>query len=232
MTSGPAFPHRTIRSFVRREGRITEGQQRALAELLPRYGVPPGDAPIDLTALFGRNAPVHVEIGFGNGDALAAMASAHPHNDYLGIEVHRPGVGALLRQLDAGSIANVRVISADAVQVLEQRIDDDALSAVCLFFPDPWPKKRHHKRRLVQPEFLALLRRKLKVGTRLHFATDWEDYAQHMLKVLSAAEGFENSAGAGQFAPSPTTRPPTKFERRGQRLGHGVWDLIFERCSY
>ena len=222
--------HRTIRSFVRREGRITEGQQRALTELLPRYGVPAGDAPIDLTALFGRNAPVHVEIGFGNGDALVAMAAAHPLNDYLGIEVHRPGVGSLLRQLDTGGLTNVRVISADAVQVLEQRIAEGALSGVCLFFPDPWPKKRHHKRRLVQPPFLGLLHRKLKVGARLHFATDWEDYAQQMLTLLTANAGFANSAGAGQFAPAPT-RPPTKFERRGQRLGHGVWDLVFERCA-
>lgn len=221
-------PRRPIRSFVRREGRITDGQKRALAELLPRYGVPAGDTLLDLEALFGRRAPVHVEIGFGNGEALAAMASAHPENNYLGIEVHRPGVGALLQRLEADAIGNVRVIGIDALPVLEQRIPDAVLSAVCIFFPDPWPKLRHHKRRLIQPGFLALLRRKLKVGARLHLATDWEDYARHMLQVLSAAEGFENCAGVGRFA-TPGERPPTKFERRGQRLGHGVWDLVFER---
>ena len=227
MTSGPEFPHRTIRSFVRREGRITEGQQRALAELLPRYGVPAGDTLIDLAALFGRNAPVHVEIGFGNGDALAAMASAHPHNDYLGIEVHRPGVGALLRQLDAGGIANVRVISTDAVQVLEQHIADDALNAVCLFFPDPWPKKRHHKRRIVQPPFITLLASRLAPGAYFHTATDWKEYAEWMLEVLRAEPLLENTADG--FAPRPAWRPQTKFETRGLRLGHGVWDLLFRK---
>ena len=224
-------PRRTIRSFVRREGRITEAQKRALDELLPRYGVAPGNAPLDFAALFGRVAPVHIEIGFGNGEALAAMAAVHPHNDYLGIEVHGPGVGMLLRRLSADSIANVRVISADAKDVLEQRIPDGALDAISIFFPDPWPKNRHHKRRLVQPALLELLRRKLKIGGQINLATDWEDYAQHMLAVLSAAEGFENSAGANRFAPRPTTRPLTKFERRGQRLGHGVWDLVFRRLS-
>jgi tRNA (guanine-N7-)-methyltransferase len=222
--------HRTIRSFVRREGRITDAQRRALAELLPRYGVEPGEAPLDFVALFGRAAPVHLEIGFGNGEALAAMALARPQNNYLGIEVHRPGVGVLLRRLDTECIANVRVVCSDAKEVLEQRIPDASLDAVYVFFPDPWHKQRHHKRRLVQPEFIALLRRKLKPGGTLHLATDWEDYAQQMLALLSVAEGFENAAGPGQYVSRPETRPLTRFERRGQRLGHGVRDLVFRRC--
>lgn len=223
-------PHRPIRSFVRREGRITEAQKRALEELLPRYGVEPGEALLDFVALFGRAAPVHLEIGFGNGEALAAMALAHPQYNYLGIEVHRPGVGVLLRRLDAECIPNVRVACTDAKEVLEQRIPDASLDAVYVFFPDPWHKQRHHKRRLVQPEFIALLRRKLKLGGMLHLATDWEDYAQQMLALLSAAEGFENAAGQDQYVPRPEARPRTRFERRGQRLGHGVRDLVFRRC--
>jgi tRNA (guanine-N7-)-methyltransferase len=227
--SVPQKHHRAIRSFVRREGRITEAQRRALNELLPRYGVPEDNVLLDFVTLFGRDTPVHLEIGFGNGEALAAMAAAHPQNNYLGIEVHRPGVGVLLRRLSADSIANVRVISADAKDVLEQRIPDGALDAVSIFFPDPWPKNRHHKRRLVQPVFIELLRRKLKIGGQISLATDWEDYAQHMLAVLSVAVGFENSAGANRFALRPVARPLTKFERRGQRLGHSVWDLMFRR---
>jgi tRNA (guanine-N7-)-methyltransferase len=222
-------PRRPIRSFVRREGRITEAQKRALEELLPRYGVEPGGTPLDFVALFGRAAPVHLEIGFGNGEALAAMALAHPHNSYLGIEVHRPGVGVLLRRLDAERIPNVRAVCSDAKEVLEQRIPDASLNAVYVFFPDPWHKQRHHKRRLVQPEFIALLWRKLELGGTLHLATDWEDYARQMLALLSVAEGFENTAGPGQYAPRPEARPLTRFERRGQRLGHGVWDLVFRR---
>lgn len=220
---------RPIRSFVRREGRITPAQTRALAQLLPRHGVAPGDAPLDFAALFGREAPVYLEIGFGNGEALAAMAGAHPENNYLGIEVHRPGVGMLLRGLEAGAVTNVRIICADAREILERRIPDGSLSGVYIFFPDPWPKKRHHKRRLVQPEFVTLLRRKLLVGGLLHLATDWEDYAQQMLAVLSSADGLENTAPAGQFVSRPPARPLTRFERRGHRLGHGVWDLVFRR---
>jgi tRNA (guanine-N7-)-methyltransferase len=219
--------HRAIRSFVRREGRITEAQKRALEELLPRYGIAQGETPLDFVALFGRVAPVHLEIGFGNGEALAAMALTHPQNNYLGIEVHRPGVGALLRRLDAELIPNVRVACTDAKEVLEQQVPDASLSAVYIFFPDPWHKLRHHKRRLVQAGFIALLHRKLKPGGTLHLATDWEDYAQHMLAVLSVAEGFENVAGQSQYAPRPETRPLTRFERRGQRLGHGVRDMVF-----
>jgi len=221
--------HRAIRSFVRREGRMTEAQKRALEELLPRYGVSPGETPLDLVACFGREAPVHLEIGFGNGEALAAMALAQPQNNYLGLEVHRPGVGVLLRRLEAEGIPNVRVACADAKEVLEQRIPDASLSAVYVFFPDPWHKLRHHKRRLVQPAFIALLHRKLKPGGTLHLATDWEDYARQMLALLSAADGFENAAGPDLYAPRPEARPLTRFERRGQRLGHGVWDLVFRR---
>jgi tRNA (guanine-N7-)-methyltransferase len=222
-------PRRTIRSFVRREGRITEAQKRAIEELLPRYGVAPGETPLDFVALFGRNAPVHLEIGFGNGEALAAMALAHPQNNYLGIDVHRPGVGALLRRVEAEGLANVRVGCTDAREFLERRIPESSLSAVYVFFPDPWHKQRHHKRRLVQTEFVALLAHKLKPGGLLHLATDWEDYAQHMLLVLAATVDFENTAEPGPFTPRPENRTLTRFERRGQRLGHGVRDLVFRR---
>ena len=226
-----ARPHRPIRSFVRREGRITKAQERALTELWPRYGVDAGDAPLDFRALFGRAAPVHVEIGFGNGDVLAAMAARHPEYDYLGIEVHRPGIGALLRRLEAAGLGNARVMRADAKEVLARNIPDAALSAVNIFFPDPWPKKRHHKRRLIQPEFAELVRRKLQPGGMLHLATDWRDYAEQMLDVLSQTPGFENTAGAGPFAPRPSVRPPTRFEERGRRLGHEVYDLSFRRSQ-
>jgi tRNA (guanine-N7-)-methyltransferase len=219
---------RQIRSFVRREGRMTPAQERALVELLPRYGIEAGEAPIDFAAAFGRAAPVHVEIGFGNGTAMAAMAAAHPENNYLGIEVHRPGVGSLLRNVAAAALANVRVLSADATDVLAQRIPDGALVAVYVFFPDPWPKWRHHKRRLIQPEFAALVARKLGPGGMLHCATDWQNYAEQMLAVLSASPEFENTAGAG-YAPRFADRPLTRFENRGTRLGHGVWDLAFRR---
>ena len=224
-----ARPHRPVRSYVRREGRITRAQQRALTELWPRYGLEPGEAPLNLEAAFGRPAPVMLEIGFGNGDALAAMAAAHPQHNYLGIEVHRPGVGSLLLKLERLAIGNARVICADATQVLQQNIADGVLAAVYIFFPDPWPKKRHHKRRLLQAEFIQLLHLKLRPGGRLHVATDWRDYAESVMAELEAAPGFVNVAGRGDYAPRPGYRPETRFERRGQRLGHGVWDLIFER---
>lgn len=222
-------PHfRAIRSFVRREGRLTPGQERALAELYPRYGVELADAALDFPALFGRRAPVVLEIGFGNGDSLAAMAKAHPERDYFGIEVHRPGVGHLLMQIEREGLGNLRVIDADAQEVVK-RVPPQSLYGVQLFFPDPWPKKRHHKRRLVQPAWVASMREKLVPGGFLHLATDWENYAEHMLEVLSAAPGLRNSAGAGNYSPRPAERPLTKFEQRGQRKGHGVWDLIFVR---
>jgi tRNA (guanine-N7-)-methyltransferase len=225
----PELPLRHIRSFVRREGRITVAQQRALETLWPRFGVTLGSAALDLDLIFGRNAPRILEIGFGMGDSLLACASAHPEIDYLGVEVHRPGIGGVLRKLDELNLSNVRVIDGDALEALRANISDASIDAIYVFFPDPWPKKRHHKRRLVQPEFIALAHAKLKPGGLLHFATDWENYAQHMLDVVSAMPQFRNTAGAGLFAPSRGDRPETKFERRGIALGHGVWDLIVEK---
>ena len=224
-------PLRRIRSFVRREGRLTVGQQRAMDELLPHFGIVPGEGVLDLDAIFGRTAPRILEIGFGNGESLAEIALHHPHNDYLGIEVHRPGVGHLLMRIEELGLSNLRVICADAVEVLERQLPDAGLDEVYLFFPDPWHKKRHHKRRQVQPAWAELVRRKLRIGGRLHMATDWQDYAEHMLAVLSTAPGFANIAGEGGYVPRPDYRPETKFERRGQRLGHGVWDLIFKRIA-
>ncbi len=220
---------RRIRSFVRREGRLTPGQQRAMDELFPRFGIEAGETPLDLDTLFGRNAPRILEIGFGNGESLAEIAKNHPQNDYIGIEVHRPGVGHLLIKIEELGLTNVRVICADAVEVLEKQIPDNSLDALYLFFPDPWHKKRHHKRRQVQPEWAQLVRRKLKLGGQLHLATDWENYAEHMLVVMNAAEGYKNLSTGKAYVDKPEYRPETKFERRGMRLGHGVWDLLFEK---
>ena len=222
--------HRAIRSFVRREGRITRSQQRALDELLPVYGLPSGGF-IDPATVFGRKAPLSLEIGFGNGDSLATMAAQDPAGDFIGIEVHRPGVGHLLLELQRRELANVRVMCDDAVPLIGRCLPDHSLDRVLLFFPDPWPKKRHHKRRIVQPAFVELIGAKLKPGGILHMATDWEQYAQHMLEVLSRSAGFRNCAGPGKYSPRPDYRPETRFERRGQRLGHGVWDLLFERVE-
>lgn len=223
------LPLRHIRSFVRREGRITVAQLRALESLWPRFGVTLSEAVLDLDLIFGRRAQRILEIGFGMGDSLLACASAHPEIDYLGIEVHRPGIGGVLRKLDELNLSNVRVIDGDALAALRQNISDASFDAIYVFFPDPWPKKRHHKRRLIQPEFMTLAYAKLKPGGRLHFATDWENYAQHMRDVVNASPQFRNTAGTGLFAPSPGDRPETKFERRGRKLGHGVWDLIAEK---
>lgn len=227
----PGTRVRTIRSYVRREGRITRAQQRALTELWSRYGIDDASAPLDLPAVFGRGGPVTLEIGFGNGDTLLAAAAAQPESNFLGVEVHRPGVGSLLRKLDKAGLMNVRVAIADAKHVLEACIPDAALAAVYLFFPDPWLKKRHHKRRLVQSGFVDLVRMKLQPGGYFHLATDWWDYAEHMLAVLSRARGLANAAGAGRYAPRPPTRPATKFEQRGRKLGHDVWDLMFHRVA-
>lgn len=210
-----------------RQGRLTEAQRRALADLLPIYGVPFAASVLDLDRLFGRAAPKILEIGFGMGETTAAIAQAHPENDYLGVEVHSPGVGSLLRRIAALRLANLRVIRHDAAEVLEQMVAPGTLDGIHVFFPDPWPKKRHHKRRLLQPAFAALLASRLKPGAALHIATDWEDYAQQMLGVLSAEPALRNTAL--RFAQRPETRPLTKFERRGLTLGHRVWDLVFRR---
>lgn len=223
------YPHlREIRSFVRREGRITRAQEQALTRLWPRFGLETG-GPVDLDACFGRHALRTLEIGFGNGESLAGMAVREPATDFIGIEVHRPGVGHLLLELERRELHNVRVIRADAVDVLKVCLPDGAFERVLLLFPDPWPKKRHHKRRLVQTGFIDVLARKISPRGILHMATDWEDYAQHMLEVMAAAPAFRNCAGAGNFSPRPDYRPITRFEERGRRLGHGVRDLLFER---
>jgi tRNA (guanine-N7-)-methyltransferase len=222
-----AFEHR-IRSFVRREGRMTRAQHEALERLGNTYLISENDLR-DLDRIFKRRAPRMLEIGFGMGDALADMAKAQPQCDYLGIEVHRPGIGSLLLKLEKDAVANVQIVCADAVEVLQRHLPDASLDAVYLFFPDPWPKTRHHKRRIVQPEFAELVGNKLKPGGIFHMATDWKDYARHMLAVMEAAPDYVNAAGAGAFSPRPPGRPLTKFERRGQRLGHGVWDLVFTR---
>ena len=222
---------RRIRSFVRREGRLTKGQQRALVELFPRYGITLQQGIIDFDALYGRRGARILEIGFGNGASLAEMATEHPENDYLGIEVHRPGVGNLLLQIEKQSLNNIRVSNDDAIEVLEQQIPDESLDAVYLFFPDPWHKKKHHKRRIVQPDFVNLIQRKLKPAGIFHMATDWENYAEHMMAAMSTAAGFENIAGNRQYTARPEYRPLTKFEQRGHRLGHGVWDLVFRKME-
>jgi tRNA (guanine-N7-)-methyltransferase len=219
--------HPPIRSYVLRQGRFSRGQQRAYEELLPRLGGAYQRNPLDLQALFGRAAPVIVEVGFGMGETTAQIAAENPSNDYLGIEVHAPGVGSLLRQVEERALTNIRIVTRDAVEVLRDMVPESALAGIHVFFPDPWPKKRHHKRRLVQPEFAALARERLKPGGYIHVATDWQEYAEHVLAVLSATPGLANTAA--DFAPRPATRPETKFERRGLKLGHGVWDIIFTR---
>jgi tRNA (guanine-N7-)-methyltransferase len=214
---------RPVRSFVRREGRLTSAQARALEELWPRYGIEHGEAILDLDALYGRRAPRCLEIGFGNGDLLLWLAQSHADVDYLGIEVHRPGIGRLLLGLERLAVTNVRVICHDAVDVLARRIPRAALDEILLLFPDPWPKKRHHKRRIVQAEFVALCAAALRPGGWLRMATDWGDYAEHMRAVMAADAAFSYVADAR--AP----RPPTRFEERGRRLGHEVYDLCYLR---
>jgi tRNA (guanine-N7-)-methyltransferase len=221
---------RSIRSFVIRAGRITPAQQRALQELWPKYGLAFTPEPLDGRMLFGRDAPRTLEIGFGNGENLLALASAHPQRDFLGVEVHRPGVGRLLLALEARAVANVRVICHDAVEVLGQQIPPQWLEEILLLFPDPWPKKRHHKRRLIQPPFAQLLHSRLMHGGVLRVATDWQPYALEILETLGAVPGLANLAAKGGFVARPAERAPTRFERRGERLGHEVWDLAFRRA--
>jgi tRNA (guanine-N7-)-methyltransferase len=222
---------RSIRSFVTRSGRITDAQQRALTELWPRFGIEPGPSLIDPPTVFGRRAGVTVEIGFGNGANLIALASAHPERDYLGIEVHRPGIGRLLLALAHEGLTNVRVICRDAVEVLEQQLPSNSLGEVLILFPDPWPKKRHHKRRLVQASFTHLVADRLAPGGVVRLATDWEPYALEMLATLSAQPSLCNLATDGGFIPRPAERVVTRFEQRGERLGHAVWDLAFRRID-
>lgn len=220
-------PRRTIRSYVLRQGRVTGAQQRACDELLPRIGIPYSREPLDLDRAFGRASPKILEIGFGMGETTARIAADHPQNDYLGIEVHTPGVGSLLKRAAELGLTNIRVIQHDAVEVVEHMIPPGSLDGTHIFFPDPWPKKRHHKRRLIQPPFVALLASRMKHGAYVHVATDWEDYAQQIMEVLSAEPLLANTADG--YAPRPGHRPLTKFENRGLKLGHGVWDLVFRR---
>lgn len=222
---------RRIRSFVKRDGRLTEGQERALNEIFPHYGLALTDHTVDLDDVFQRDAPRILEIGFGNGASLSAMAENNPEQDYIGIEVHRPGVGKLLLEIERLNLKNVRVMKEDAIEVLNNMIADESLDAVYLFFADPWHKTRHHKRRIVQESFAQLLRSKLKLSGIFHMATDWEPYAKHMMRIMNETQGYENTAGKDQYLPRPEYRPLTKFEQRGQRLGHGVWDLIFKKVS-
>lgn len=219
--------HRPIRSFVLRQGRMSNAQTRALETLLPRWGIPYQETLLDLDTAFGRVAPKILEIGFGMGDSTATIAAAHPQNDYLGIEVHGPGVGSLLNQIEALGLTNLRVIQHDAVEVLKHMIAPASLDGMHIFFPDPWHKKKHHKRRLIQPELVALLCEKLRPGGYLHAATDWQEYAEHILAALTAEPGLANTAA--NYAPKPDYRPLTKFEQRGIKLGHGVWDIVFRR---
>jgi tRNA (guanine-N7-)-methyltransferase len=219
--------HPPIRSYVLRQGRYSRGQQRAYEALWPRYGLPYSPQPLNLSAAFGRNAPVVAEIGFGMGETTARIASQHPDTDYLAIEVHTPGVGSLLRQVEELGLENIRVVQHDAVEVLRDMVPAASLAGIHVFFPDPWPKKRHHKRRLLQAGFVELAVGRLRPGGYLHVATDWRDYALQVLEVLRGTPGLANTAE--EFAARPDWRPETKFERRGLNLGHGVWDLVFRR---
>ena len=220
-------PRRTIKSFILRQGRLTQGQQRALDEQWPIFGIDYQPININFADIFGNQQPVILEIGFGNGESLLQMAAENPKQNFVGIEVHRPGVGRLLHLIEQQGITNLRVMNHDAIEILENQVADHSLSRVQLYFPDPWHKKKHNKRRIVQSGFLDLLATKLNSNGQIHFATDWEPYAEHMMETLEQHPLFENTQPAGQFTPKPDYRPETKFERRGQRLGHGVWDFVF-----
>ena len=228
-STGSTLPRREIKSFVKRIGRITAGQKLALDTQWPRFGLDYGGVQRDLAAVFGNAHAVVLEIGFGNGEALFAAAKADPARNYLGIEVHEPGVGRLLRDADAACLVNLRVSKHDAVEVLRQEIAPGALAEVRLYFPDPWHKKRHHKRRIVQPDFVEMLASRLAPGGLFHLATDWEPYAAHMFDVLDASASFRNELGPRQSAPRPDWRIETHFQKRGERLGHGVWDLLYRK---
>ncbi|MDP2143782.1 MAG: tRNA (guanosine(46)-N7)-methyltransferase TrmB [Gallionella sp.] len=227
MTDTTDLKNRHIRSYVLRQGHLSHAQQRAVDTLMPRYGIAYENKILDLEQAFGRNAPKILEIGFGMGDSTAAIAQAHPENDYLCLEVHTPGVGNLLKLIDAQQITNIRIIQHDAVEVLRDMIADASFDGVHIFFPDPWHKARHNKRRLIQSPFIAKLVQKIKPGGYIHAATDWQDYAEQILRVFGDEILLENTAT--DYAPRPEYRPLTKFEKRGINLGHGVWDLVFRR---
>tara|TARA_B110000208_G_scaffold64572_1_gene83804 strand:+ start:1740 stop:2435 length:696 start_codon:yes stop_codon:yes gene_type:complete len=227
----PEYRKKSIRSYVVRAGRMTDGQRNAFDTSWPTYGLKLADGAIDTDAVFGRTGPKVLEIGFGMGDSLLQMAAAEPQTDFIGIEVHPPGVGTLMNTAKAEGISNLRVYLADANDVLEECFASQSIDRLQLYFPDPWHKKKHNKRRIVQPQFVQLVREKLRPDGVLHMATDWEHYAEQMLETLDAAEGFENIAGIGQYSSRPDYRPMTKFEKRGERLGHGVWDLIYKKLD-
>jgi tRNA (guanine-N7-)-methyltransferase len=219
--------HRPIRSFVLRQGRVSNAQRQALETLMPEYGISFGTDLLDFEHIFGRSAPFFLEIGFGMGETTAAIAREHPQNDYLAVEVHSPGVGSLLKQIKELGLTNIRVLQRDVVELLQHGLPPESLAGVHIFFPDPWPKARHHKRRLIQPAFVALLCRHLKPGGYIHAATDWQEYADQILAVFADETQLVNTAV--DYAPRPAYRPLTKFEQRGLRLGHGVWDVVFRK---
>ncbi len=219
-----------LKSYVIRASRLTESQKKALETLWDRHVLPFDNKPLDINGAFSRPAPLVVEIGFGMGDSLLEMAIAAPEKNFLGIEVHKPGVGKLLHGIEAHRVSNIKIVSDDANLVISNGLAPESIDRLLLFFPDPWHKKRHNKRRLVQPEFVQMVRTRLKIGAQFHMATDWEPYAMHMLEVMEAAPGFENKNGKDCFWLSPD-RVETKFERRGIRLGHGVWDLLYSRLD-
>ncbi|RXS42377.1 tRNA (guanosine(46)-N7)-methyltransferase TrmB [Idiomarina sp. 29L] len=219
---------RTVRSFVKREGRLTKGQAGAIERQWPKMGLSLADEMLSFKDVFNREAPVTLEIGFGMGHSLVAMAETDPERNFIGIEVHEPGVGACLMAAEEAGLSNLRVFHEDAVEVLKQCVPDKSLNCVQVFFPDPWHKKRHHKRRIIQPEFVELLVQKLESGGIIHLATDWENYAEHMLEVLNGSSALTNLSASGDYIPRPDSRPKTKFERRGEGKGHGVWDLQFK----
>lgn len=225
----PEFKPKSIRSFVIRAGRITEGQKKAFEACWPHMGLSLFSGAIDPDKVFGRSAPLVLEIGFGMGDSLLEMARNEPDKNFIGIEVHPPGVGRLMNLAIQAGLSNLRVYMADAMDVLEDCIPDASIDRLQLYFPDPWHKKKHHKRRILQPQFVQKLRPKIAVGGIFHMATDWQAYAEHMLDVMSTAEGYTNTRTQGGYSPRPNYRPVTKFEKRGERLGHGVWDLLFQK---
>ena len=227
----PEYRKKSIRSYVVLAGRMTDGQRNAFENSWVKYGLKLADGPIDTDQVFARSGTKVLEIGFGMGDSLLQMAAAEHETDFIGIEVHPPGVGTLMNGAAEQGIDNLRVYLADANDVLEECFAAESIDRLQLYFPDPWHKKKHNKRRIVQPSFVQLVRAKLRPGGILHMATDWQHYAEQMLETLDAAEGFENRAGAGQYSPRPEYRPQTKFELRGERLGHGVWDLIYQKID-